>query len=149
MPPFIVPPTQRDGKRMWIGIGIGVVMVLLCCVGGLIGIGVLLAGSAQQMESQAVDVVDEYLNALQEEKYSVAYGLLCEDLADKQSLHSFSQKAKEDPIVSYSIHSGVSTDEDTADLIVGATVVSETQGSSVRQYVVTGTVGAMTICGER
>src|SRR5437016_152585 len=35
-PPFAAPPTDRSRKSLWIGLGVGALLLVLCCVGGVV-----------------------------------------------------------------------------------------------------------------
>ncbi|MBN1172472.1 MAG: hypothetical protein JXA67_09890 [Micromonosporaceae bacterium] len=149
-PPFAAPPAQRDAKRLWIGLGAGALVMVLCCVGGLVGLGFLYAGSVQEADFNARQLVIQYLEALQDRDYPAAYRLLCDDLTDDRSLQTFSRIERQDPVVGFSVAEDVGSDpENSADLLVDANVSYSRRGVVVRQYVVRNALEGMTVCGER
>ena len=76
-PPFAAPPTDRNRRGLWIGLGVGGLVLVLCCVGGLFGFGLILVSGAEKVKTEAHQVVTDYLSALQREDYNKAYDLLC------------------------------------------------------------------------
>src|SRR4051812_773321 len=88
-PPFAVPPRDRDNKRLWIGLGIGGLVVVLCCVGGVLGIGVIASGGEDLVRGQAGSVVRTYLDALAEQSYTDAYDQLCNKITDRLPRRDF------------------------------------------------------------
>jgi len=147
-PPFVAAPTDRDRKTVWIGLGIGALVFVLCCVGGIGGVGVFLAGTLQETRSQAKQTVSDYLDALQHEEYGTAYDMRCADLMAQESLRSFTARAKSDPVQGYSIGP---VDISGSDVLVSAIVRYSAQGDQDRRYVVAGSAqeaGGMTICSD-
>src|SRR5689334_21469307 len=87
--PFAAPPRDRDNKRLWISLGVGGAVLLLCCVGGILGIGILASGSEDIVKSQATAVVTTYLEGLEKQNYRVAYDQLCNDITRQMSFAEF------------------------------------------------------------
>lgn len=85
--PFAAPPRDRDLKGLWIGLGVGGLVLALCCVGGVLGIGFLIPYADDLGKGQVAAVVKEYLTALQEEDYAQAHDYLC---PTEQRSHSVS-----------------------------------------------------------
>jgi hypothetical protein len=147
-PPFVAAPTDRDRKTVWIGLGIGALVFVLCCVGGIGGVGVFLAGTLQETRSQAKQTVGDYLDALQHEEYSTAYDLRCEDLTAQESLRTFTARVKSDPVLRYTVGT---VDISGSDVLVSAVVQYSRRGEQDRRYVVAGSAqeaGGMTICSD-
>ena len=46
-PPFAAPPTDKNKRGLWIGLGVGGLVLLLCCVGGIFGVGVLYVNATR------------------------------------------------------------------------------------------------------
>jgi hypothetical protein len=92
--PFVTPPTERDRKRLWIGLAVGAALLILCCGGGVFGIGALVVNRADALRTEAVAVVRQYLTDLRSEDYTDAYGLLCADLRDQMSLADYTARER-------------------------------------------------------
>lgn len=146
VPPFASPPTDRDDKRLWIGLGIGALMIALCCVGGIAGVGIVLAGSAQQVEAQAKRTAGDYLGALKRGAYTAAYEMLCTRITDERSRQVFTREARRDPVTDYTVEDA--TIEETA-VVVTATVEYSGEDFKSRKYQIETEFGRMVICGER
>lgn len=146
VPPFTVPPNDRDNTRLWIGLGAGLLALALCCVGGVAGGGVLLAGASKQVEVEAKDSLDSYLEALEHEEYDDAYHLRCPALTRGESLSAFTQRAREDRVLSYHLEGATF---DSNEIRVTAVVRSRVRGTSEREYLMVAGTGQMMVCGER
>ncbi len=146
VPPFASPPTDRDSKRLWISLGIGALLLMLCCAGGIVGVGVLYAGGVKQAEAQARQTVGDYLGALRDGKYATAYRMRCRSLNRSEPLPDFVRRAESEEITSFSVGSATTRANDIA---VEATVRYRELGSRQREYLVQPGVGTMAICGER
>ena len=97
--PFATPPTERDRKRVWIGLGVGAALVVLCCGGGVFGFGALVVNRTDALRGEAVSVVRQYLTDLGAERYASAYRLLCERLRGGMSLTEYVAGARSRPRV--------------------------------------------------
>lgn len=103
-PPFAAPPAEVDRKRMWIGIGVGVLALLLCCVGGVAGFGALSVAGSNQIRQQARDTTIGYLNALRDREWGTAYSLTCSARRNVQSLEEFAtEQAGQPRVTSYTL----------------------------------------------
>ena len=80
-PPFAAPPTDRNRRGLWIGLGVGAVVLVLCAVGGVAGIFVLYRASIDQAKREGTTVVTVYLNALRGNDFNTAHAQLCPRLA--------------------------------------------------------------------
>lgn len=104
--PFAAPPTERDNKRLWIVLGIGLAVVLVCCVGGIFGFGALVysQNGSQVQPREAVSVVGDYLQDLQYNDYTGAYNLLCDNDQQQESMNEFQYRQSQRSVIKdYSI----------------------------------------------
>jgi len=120
--PFAAPPTERDRKRLWIRLGIGAALLVLCCGGGALGIGALVVARTHALRQEATNVVRQYLDGLRDEDYHRSYVLLCPDVRAAMTENAFgSVQSRRPRVVNYSLEepqltaSGVSV---TADVTV-------------------------------
>lgn len=79
-PPFAAPPTERDKRRLWISLGIGAVILLLCCAGVGGGVGIVVVNGLEQARRQATATVDAFLQAVQDGDRQGAALEICDDL---------------------------------------------------------------------
>jgi hypothetical protein len=142
-PPFAVPPRDRDSKRLWIGLGIGGLLLVLCCAGGIAGIGVLAAGGDSIAKSQASSVVRTFLEAIREQKYSDAYAELCDQLTERVTLDDFERAYGADKLQSYVVGAIDATNTITVD----ATLTWQDRGSVEAQYTLVPAAPVLKICG--
>ncbi len=109
--PFAAPPTERDRKRLWITLGVAGGLVLLCVIGGVIGVAVLIA-SSRVSSADATGKVHDYLDALQSRDYSRAYDDLCAAQQNKRSESEFESSQQDQPdISSYQINQPTQTSD--------------------------------------
>src|SRR3954447_8667918 len=71
--PFAAPPRDRDLKGLWIGLGVGGLVLVLCCVGGVLGIAFLIPYADSLGKAQVASVVEDYLTALRNQDYATAH----------------------------------------------------------------------------
>lgn len=76
-PPFAAPPVQKAGGTLALGLILGGFAVLLCLVGGGIGIGVAVFSAFQDTDREARAAAGAYLDAIAEERYADAYQMTC------------------------------------------------------------------------
>jgi hypothetical protein len=113
-------------------------------VGGLVGVGLLFAGSSQELRAQARQTVAGYLRALVREDYSAAYRMLCRDVTDQEPEQSFVRRSSRDRLAAYSVGGARIVD---SDFVVTATLRYLGSGEQIREYVVQSDLGEMTVCG--
>src|SRR5690349_16241613 len=77
--PFAAPPRDRDLRALWISLGVGGLIIVLCCVGGIVGAVFLLPYADSIARTQVAAVVTNYLTALREEDYATARRQLCDE----------------------------------------------------------------------
>lgn len=143
-PLFAAPPTQRDAKRTWIGVGIGALVLVLCCAGGLTGGWVLIAGGMRETRVQAQHTVTNYLQALKQANYSTAYGMLCSELRAGESYSGYIRRHRADPVTGFTVGEVMDT---SSGMAVAATVDFSQQQGVARQFVVSGDATDMHVCG--
>jgi len=142
-PPFAAPPTDRDYKGLWIGLGVGGLLLVLCCVGGVFSIGLLASSSEDLVSQQASSVVRTYLDALRTENYPRAYDQLCSDITSRLSRQGFEARVAQPRVVSFSIDSVTATNTITVD----ATVEREGQPPVQQHYPIVQSGTVLKICG--
>lgn len=143
-PPFVAPPTDRDPKTVWLRIGVSALLLVFCCVGGVAGFGVVLAGTSRQLEQQAIGVVDDYLGALKGADYAAAYELLCRTVTRDLSRDEFADRERARAVTDYTVRDVRTAQE----LIVTASVVYGGQPAAEEEYLVA-IEGQLRVCGER
>lgn len=103
--PFAAPPTERDRKRLWIGLGVGAALLVLCCGGGAFGIGALIVSRTDALRSEGASVVRQYLDGLRDANYRRSYNLLCSDVRATLSLGTFTSNQERQPrVISYTLY---------------------------------------------
>lgn len=128
VPPFPAPPTEGRSVRLWVGLGIGALVAVLCCGGGIAaGIGLVIS-STIAFEEQIEASVGGYFDAVRDKRYTEAYGLLCEQAQDAESPAEFTARVgAEERIRTYRIGDlPLSSDE----LMVPVDVVYDDGGSA-------------------
>jgi hypothetical protein len=97
--PFAAPPADRDRKRLWISLGVGGAVLLLCCVGGVGGLGALAVASEKAAPAEAKGVVRLYLDGLSKRDFKQAYDQVCTSRQDGESLAQFTSEQQGRPRV--------------------------------------------------
>lgn len=145
--PFVTPPTERDRKRMWIGLGVGGALLVLCCVGGLFAFGALVVAGQRAVPNEARIAVTAYLDGLKDHDYHAAYDRLCTRIQQDESYEEFAGRQRDQPdITSYSLDEPV---VEGSSVMVGATI-SRTDGAvaTVRYTLISDQqAGELRICG--
>lgn len=104
-PPFAAPPIEGRTARIWIGLGIAGLAVLLCCGGGTAAVVGLMLTGTEALNERARTVVSEYLDAVRDDDFRTAYRLLCDDAQDEETESEFAERvAREPDILSYTLH---------------------------------------------
>jgi hypothetical protein len=130
--PFAAPPTERDRKRLWIGLGLGAALLLLCCGGGAFGIGALVVTRTDALRQEGTSVVRQYLDGLRDGNYRRSYNLLCSDVRATTSLDAFTSEQDRRPhVVSYTLAPPVLTG---SGVIVDADVTTSGGTTDHRSY---------------
>lgn len=144
IPPFVAPPTDRDNRRLWIGIGAGILAVIVCCVATVVGFGVVVAGGAERVKRESQRTVTAYLGDVKAGKYDAAYRLLCEDLRKTETLAAFARR--EDGLEDFKVGKATVAQSDVS---VPAQVRYRDQAWQSRTYLLQTEGEQMVICGER
>jgi hypothetical protein len=146
-PPFTAPPSDRNRKGLWIGLGVGALALILCCVGGLVGFGFLAVNTSKQLETQATDVVSSYLEALGNRDYAAAYSHLCPALTRRMTEGEFAEQQQMRPRpVSFHVQKPQVGNR----VIVPADVTYDNGSSALRRYELKQEMGSqnLRICGS-
>lgn len=146
-PPFTAPPTDRNRRGLWIGLGVGALAVILCCVGGVFGFGLLAVNTSKQLETNATEVVRGYLDALEGRDYDKAYSYLCPTLTKRLSANEFAEQQQVRPRpVNYQL----GKPEIGSTVVVPANVSYSDGTAALRRYTLTQEAGStdLHICGS-
>jgi hypothetical protein len=103
VPPFAAPPTDGIRRRMWIGLSVGALALILCCVGGIGGIVALEATAVKARTNAATKVVTNFLTDWQQSNYAGAYQLLCDDTRQQISLTSFAAQLSQRDLADFTV----------------------------------------------
>ncbi|SCE98010.1 hypothetical protein GA0070607_3931 [Micromonospora coriariae] len=144
-PPFAAPPTEGRRTRLWIGLGVGALAVLLCCGGGGAAVVGLAVTGVQAIREQGRTVTSDYYQALVERNYGRAYDQLCDDAQRRESRPEFERRAAAEPqVAAYRVG-----EVDTTSLTVPVDVTLD--GGDREQQQVSlgqdGQTGGMEVCG--
>ncbi len=96
-PPFPLPPTEGRRSRVWLGIGIGALITVLVCGGGVAAIIGLATTGARALNEQVDVVVGDYFEAVKQKRFDDAYKQLCEDARDDESSAEFTRRLSAEP----------------------------------------------------
>jgi hypothetical protein len=98
-PPFAAPPSEGRTARVWLGLGVAGLAVVLCCGVGIASVvGLVVTGTAA-LNEQAHRAVEDYLQAVGAGRYGQAYRLLCRELRVRQSQREFTEQVSAQPRV--------------------------------------------------
>lgn len=76
-PPFVAPPVRKEAGTLALGLILGGLVLLLCLVGGGIGLGGAVYTAMRETEEQVTVAATDYLDALVAERYADAYQMTC------------------------------------------------------------------------
>ncbi|GAA2578816.1 hypothetical protein GCM10010399_05700 [Dactylosporangium fulvum] len=144
--PFAAPPRDRDMKGLWIGLGVGGLVLAICCVGGVFGGGFLVAFADNLTRTQVTDVVRGYLGALQTQNFQTARDeYLCAAEQRSHSVGWFKDRYGSSPVVAFSV------DEDEVviqqDIVVPAHVQQRGRGERLMEFTMSQEGTRYVICG--
>jgi hypothetical protein len=142
--PFPAPPTDRSNRNLWIGLGVGGALLLVCCVGGVLGFGLLVAGGNRIVESEAKAVVQDYLDSQRKGDYNRAYTLLCRDIINRLSEGQFEERVSAERVLEFSVGDVRITNRD---IVVDASVRRES-GTQTEGYPVVQEGGVFKVCAS-
>jgi hypothetical protein len=147
VPPFAAPPSEGRSSRMWLGLGVAGIAVVLCCGGGLAAVVGLLVAGTRALDEQAEIVITDYLEAISDEEYGEAYDLLCPDLQQRESLGAFERRVAAQPQISAF---QVGDTDLTTDIIVPVRVTYATGGTDSLRFVMAqdSETGGLLVCGD-
>ena len=100
-PPFAAPPSDKNKRGLWIGLGVGGLVLVLCCIGSVVGIGVVIAGGVETTKRHATTLATEYLKRVQGGDYGAARALLCQPLQQKVSTTQLAARYRDRPFDSF------------------------------------------------
>jgi hypothetical protein len=95
--PFASPPSERDRKRLWISLGVGGAVLILCCGGGVAALGGLVIATDRAVPAEAKAVVGDFLNGLSHRDYKAAYNQVCTSRQNDQTLDEFTSVEQGQP----------------------------------------------------
>jgi hypothetical protein len=143
-PPFAAPPSDKSRRGLWIGLGVGGLVLVLCCVGGLVGIGVLVVGATDQAKRQATEVVTVYLTALRNGDYRTAHAQYCDRLAGQTTREELAAETRAQPFTDFRL------DEPRLTNAIEVTAHLTTRSGEVDKIFLLDTAGQdLQICGIR
>lgn len=134
-PPFAAPPTERDKRRTWIAIGVAAVVLVLCCVGGAGGVGVVIWGGVEQSKDQAAAVVEEFLERIDRSESALARQLVCEGLPPRVTANELVNRTASIEFSSYEVGEPRLTNT------IDVPVTLSTGSSTLRQLYLVGAEG--------
>jgi hypothetical protein len=103
-PPFAAPPVEGRSTRLWVGLGIGALALLLCGGGGVAALIGLVLTTSKAADEQVRASVGAYFDAVRAKQYDEAYRLLCPPARAAESASAFATRvAAEDPIRTYDV----------------------------------------------
>ncbi len=145
VPPFAAPPTDGIRRRMWLGLIAGTVALVIVCVGGLGGCIALGLTAEKARTNAATKVVTDFLTAWQQDKYSEAYQLTCDDFQRQVNLANFTGELSSRPLAGFTLGTVELT---TSAAIVPARLRFAEGGFGDQRYqVVVNKQGRSVVCG--
>lgn len=144
-PPFAAPPTEGRRARLWLGLGVGALAVLLCCGGGGTAVIGLVVSNVQAIQEQGRAVTGDYYQGLVERKYERSYDVLCDAARRRESRSEFERRVAAEPqIDSYRVG-----EVNTTDLTVPVEVTFSDGGRGSQRVTLEPDrqTGDMRICG--
>jgi hypothetical protein len=145
-PPFAAPPTEGRTLRMWLGLGVAGLAVLLCCGGGVAAVVGLTVAGSQAVNEQARAVAGNYFDAITNKEYGQAYGLLCDDAQRRESAREFEQRVSAEPSID-SYRLGEVTLASEVIVPVGVTYSGGGQGDLQVTMAQDSRTGTLEVCG--
>lgn len=143
--PFPAPPRERN-PRLWVGIAVLAVVVVLCCGGGIASV----IGLVYYDSSQVPKAVDTFLTAVQDKQYQQAYQLQCSAVRQQQSEQQFQSQFADRQLTSHrlgTVQSGGSGSGGSQSYLVPADLTYSDGSTEQDDFVVITENGAYTVCG--
>ncbi len=144
-PPFVAPPTDGSRKRRWIGLSIGGATLVVCLIGGVVGVGALVVSSEAARKDAATAVVTKYLTAWQRGDYRGAYKLVCDVVKEETSITNFTSELGNNMIDSYALQPAEIVNSDV--LVPAALHFISGAARTERFSVVLGSGNESLVCG--
>ena len=143
-PPFPAPPIEGRGRRIGWGLGIGGGLLLLIFGGGLALVISLGTAITRAYDEGAHKAVSTYLDALHAQHYDQAYGLLCQQTKDDETLAEFrSRVSAMEPISVYQLGE---TDYAHQTIPVTATYANGETAQLEAYFAINQTTGEFEVC---
>jgi len=96
-PPFAAPPAEGRTARVWIGLGVAALALLLCCGGGTVALVGLIVTGAEAIDEQARIAVGDYFEAVSQQDFGAAYDMLCAEAQRRESASEFARRLATEP----------------------------------------------------
>ncbi|GAA3387861.1 hypothetical protein [Cryptosporangium minutisporangium] len=128
--PAFAPPVPRPNRTVLIVSLVLGATLLLCCGGGVTGIGGLVWYGYDTLQKDAVGTVEAYLGDLQAGRYPQAYSRLCAEEKVERTLTEFTGEEETARVTEYQVGSDIEVDAEN-NWLVTARVAR--QGNSSRQ----------------
>ncbi|MEV0649408.1 hypothetical protein AB0I28_29540 [Phytomonospora sp. NPDC050363] len=87
--PFLAPPKDRNNTRLAVTIVVGVVVLALCGIGALFGLGGLLSWFERDMNDKAQVAATAFLGEIEAGDFDGAYQSMCPEARDAVSPQVF------------------------------------------------------------
>jgi hypothetical protein len=142
----VAPPTDGTRQRRWLAVGLSAAAALICCLGGVVGVGGLLVFASQMIVEQGRAAVTDYLTAIKDEDYPKAYEQLCPAEQARIDEPEFEQSLGGRRISSFTVGEPVLTDT----LVVPATLEYSSGSVQTVRYLLeqNSRTGEFEVCGE-
>ncbi|SHN25486.1 hypothetical protein [Cryptosporangium aurantiacum] len=121
--PAFAPPVPRANRTVLIVSLVLGATLLLCCGGGVFGVGGLFYYSYNTLQDDAVATVEGYLGDLQAGRYPQAYDRLCVEAKAQRSLDAFTgEQESAGQVTSYQVGSDIEVDQESNWLVTAQVV---------------------------
>lgn len=144
--PFPAPPRERN-PRVWIGLGVAALVLVLCIGGGVAGFAVY----AVSVTDKITGTVDDYLKAVEAQRYHDAYGMQCAAARRQQSESEFTDQFRNGPgLTAYRLGQPEAANVGGGGAYAVPADLSFDDGSRTQKkfVVVTDSQGGYAVCGE-
>jgi hypothetical protein len=88
---------------MWVGLGIGAAVAVICGVGGVVGLGALVVTANDAAKNEARSTATQFMTAWQKQDYKAAYKLTCPDLQNDVGYAQFADRLSQQSVNTYQI----------------------------------------------
>jgi hypothetical protein len=106
VPPFPAPPVEGRSTRLWVGLGVGALVLVLCGGGGAAALFGLIVTTTRAVTEQVDAAVNGYFGALRDKRYDEAYKVLCPKAKRTESVAAFTDRVStNEPIRSFKARS--------------------------------------------